>query len=224
VRVALRLPESHSLDTLRREDLEKQFLAFRHPFPPPVPATPYFYEVTEEGEAEKDEKTIIHVSFHGGLGYYTAISPKTGTVYRLRGFEESVSQFNRMADDFPVGIGTEAGSLNYALFFLKAVRGFDENVIYDELDVKHTVERHFHDNFSSRAEQTKQFEKWWRHFSKAVDTLALSPEARVEKDHYVVVLREIELKEWTGPLMKEWTLAVSKNGHIRVLSVRTIFE
>jgi hypothetical protein len=120
------------------------------------------YNVSEEGNEIKEHTVIHHIVMDGDPTFTIAINPASGNLYRIRGFTDSLDEFNRLI--------TEANTKILTAYQAEAVANFYREVNPEKyypivplsslLDLKQTAERQcqaipFDPN-------DKKFDTWWK--------------------------------------------------------------
>lgn len=217
------------VNTYRREDLEDDLSDFaHHPEARPV----LIYQVSEEGiEFVGPHTRRIHTILHGTSKGYVAIARDPGQAYRLWGFKDSRTEFNRLMTDVSAAVSTESDALSLFYFYRKLVDGAERAPIYTSLDVRQAVESNFYRAYGERRWQGK-FEKWWARFCKEALGISLQPDVTTSGSGYIVRIKAIEGFQLTTsssesprgePRLKELAFEVSRAGEVRLLETRSIF-
>lgn len=168
-------------------------------------------------DASSDEGSVwALVSGSSALGSYELYSFESSD-----GVEQSAQKFNRLLSHLAPSISNEQ-STSMARFFLGCcVRGAPGEIISNERDLHHSVERYYIEIYGDLWRALEAGSEWWEGYKKTA--VEFTPTAVVEGDVRRISLKRLVLNFGMHPQLQQWDIAVSLNGSIRVLAVVSIF-
>ena len=212
------------LNTKRLEDLEDDLFSFQMKILGQIRKGAYFYRV-EDGGWHITSPAEVTYSSHSSHVWYVAISTTDHEVFGLLGFKEPNASFQQLVSKIPVQVRNASEAISFARFFLKAVYGKSDNIVYDELRLRHNVEEHFigyADSQEPVAIKEQRFRKWWNRF-KAKSVGPLQPSVVVvAANRYEVRMKILEMAVGLAPELWQWSVQVQGNGMARVLAKQPI--
>jgi hypothetical protein len=158
VRSQLHLKPDQFLGVQRDERLEQSLaIAAGRPVGP-------VYRVSPTGEEIKGNALVHHLSMDVDPTYTVAVDSADGSIYRISGFADSLSEFERLTTATKMRIS----SLEQAESLTDFYRGVNpENLpltpILSLIDLKQAAERQCQSGASSFGAGEKAFDAWWKH-------------------------------------------------------------
>ena len=211
------------LNTKRREDLEDVLFSFQRKIAGRIHKAAYFYDVVNGGyQITANEATYSTPTQR----WLVAISADDGTTFGLEGFSDGEAAFDELISKAGVEIHDTTQAQNYTRFYLSAVYGNADNVVYDELRLRHKVQEHFvgyADSQEPPAKKEQRFRTWWTAF-KAKGSGPLAPTAKAEgKNRYRVLLNILSMTVGRPPELWQWSVQVQSDGTTRLLMKQLAF-
>lgn len=162
---ALHSTATQFLGTQRREDLERLFeAATRKPT-----RTILMYEVSNEGDEVRGSTVIHHLSSDAPMTFIVAVLAVRGTTFRIGGFADSLSEFNRLMADNQIRVLDSEHAQSLANFYFAVnPEKIQVNLLKSPLDLKQAVERQCHAGGRDFAYLDKEFGKWWTSHRSAI--------------------------------------------------------
>ncbi len=155
-----------------------------------------------------------------------AVSVAGDKTYGLEGFADGEAAFNNMISDAKVEIGNASQAESFTRFYMDCVYGNANNIVYDELRLRHKVEDHFVGYAELRdagAEKVRHFRQWWDAY-KARSVGRLAPTVSdADEDHYLVLVDILEMTVGRRPELEQWSVNVRKDGNTRLLAKHLVF-
>lgn len=224
VRVAMNLPVSHFLKTVRSEDLEDELFSFQVRVKGKIAKYAYFYEVTESGyEIVSPDEVMVHSAVDGARRWYVAVSRQSGTVYGLFGFEKTAEGFNRLATDALVRIEDEGQAKNYTgLYWLCALGTRYGTVVNDPHDLNRQVDDAIY-GYRLTTNGRVSFERWWKGFKASrvkpkfgVQVAKVGRAYSITSSSLIVPLSKI-------PVLQSLTFQIDENGTVGPVQIRQLY-
>ncbi len=212
------------LNTKRLEDLEDELFSAQIKVQGQIKRGAYFYRVENGGyQITADRVTYRPPSVQS---WYVAVSTTDGETFGLYGFEAADVGFHGLVSRIPIDILNPSQAQTFASFYLEVVFQKRATVIYDELRLRHEVEKHFVGYAGSNEPITRKeqrFREWWNSF-RAKGVGSLEPSTKAD-DHgrFRVESRILEMTVGRSPELWEWSLEVQEDGVCRVLGKRQLF-
>jgi len=214
---------ANELNTRRREDLEDALFSFQRKIAGHIHKAAYFYDVVNGGY----QITVNEVTYSTPTErWLVAVSTEDGQTFGLEGFTEGVAAFNRLMSKADVEIRNASQAQAFTSFYLGGVYGDADNVLYDDLRLRHKVEEHFagySDSQEPLAKKEQRYRSWWTRF-KARQAGRLAPNAKPEgEDAYLVTLNVLSMTVGRPPEVSQWSVRVQSNGDTQLLGKRAVF-
>lgn len=211
------------LNTKRREDLEDALFSFQIKVGGHLHKAAYFYTVVDGGYHITPNEVTYSTPTHQWL---VAVSNSNDATYGLDGFENGETAFDKLISDAGVQVRDATQAENFTRFYLGAVYGNADNVVYDELRLRHKIEEHFvgyADLQEPTSKKEQRFKTWWTAF-KAKSLGRLAPTAKAETgSQYRVTVNVLGMTVGRSPELSQWSLQVQSNGTTRVLGKQLLF-
>jgi hypothetical protein len=121
----------------------------------------FIYRASEEGDEIKEQVVVHHIVMDGDPTFTVAVSPVTGTAYRIQGFSDSLAEFEKLMKEANVRVSSAEQA--------EAVAGFYRSVnperrsmtpLLSLLDLKQAAERQCQPVPFDPNE--REFEAWWK--------------------------------------------------------------
>jgi len=214
---------ANQLNTKRREDLEDALFSFQRKIVGHIHKAAYFYDVVNGGYQITANEATYSTPRQRWL---VAVSTDDGTASGLEGFSNGEAAFDKLISKAGVEIHDATQAQNFTGFYLSAVYGNADNVIYEELRLRHKVEEHFvgyTDSQEPSAKKEQRFRTWWSAF-KAKSTGRLAPTAKAEgENQYRVLLNILGMTVGRPPKLSQWSVQVRSDGTTRLLTKQPVF-
>lgn len=211
------------LSTRRREDLEDALFSFQTKIAGHIHKAAHFYNVVDGGYQITASEVTYSKPAHQWL---VAVSTADDATYGLEGFENGEAAFDKLISDAEVQIRDTTQAENFTRFYLSAVHGNADNVVYDELRLQHKIEEHFVGYANSQeptARKEQRFRTWWTEF-KAKTPGSLAPTTKAEAENqYRVTLNVLGMTVGRSPELSKWSIEVQGNGTTRLLAKQPLF-
>jgi hypothetical protein len=120
------------------------------------------YNVSEEGNEIKEHTVIHHIVMDGDPTFTIAINPASGNLYRIRGFKDSLDEFNKLMTEANVKVLTTDQAEAVANFYreVNPEKHYSIVPLSTLLDLKQTAERQCQEfPFDPN---NKNFDTWWK--------------------------------------------------------------
>jgi hypothetical protein len=135
--------------------------------------------------------------------------------------EQSSQKFNRMLSHLTLSTSNEKAT-RIARFFLGCcVRGAPGEIVTDEKDLRHSVERYYIRIYGDVWRALEAYAQWWQGYERAA--VQLAPTAVVQGRVRRITLDRVIVSFGMHPQLQQWKVAVSPDGSITVLAVESIF-
>ena len=222
VAMATNIPGSQ-LNTKRREDLEADLFGFQTKIVGHIQKAAHFYSVVEGGYQFTPNEVTYSPPANQWL---VAVSATGDRTYGLEGFAKGEESFNELVTDASGKIRIVAEAEIFTRFYLTAVYGNADSVVYEELRLRHKAEEHFvgySDSQEPIARMEKRFRTWWTAF-KAEGPARLAPDTKIEPgEQYRVTVNVLEMTVGRPPVLWRWSIEVHGNGATKLLAKQPIF-
>jgi hypothetical protein len=219
---AIRIP-ANQLNTKRREDVEDALFSFQRKIVGRIHRAANFYDVLNGGYQITAEEATYSTPTQRWL---VAVSMDDGTTFGLEGFDGAEITFNRLISKAGVDIHNATQAQNFTKFYLSAVYGNAENIVYDELRLRHKVEEHFvgyADSQEPLARKEHRYRVWWAGLM-ARNAGQLAPNAQSDgADRYRVSVNVLSMTVGRAPELVQWLVQVQDDGTCMVLSKKAIY-
>jgi hypothetical protein len=214
---------ANQLNTRRREDVEDALFSFQRKVAGRIHRVANFYDVLNGGyQITADQATYSTPTQR----WLVAVSTDAGATFGLEGFSDAETAFDRLISKSDVEIHNAAQAENFSRFYLGAVYGNSDNIVYDELRLRHKVEEHFvgyADLQEPLAQKERRYRVWWAGL-KARNPAQLSPSTKSDGDNrYRVSVNILRMTVGRPPELLQWSVQVQSDGSCRVLSKKTIY-
>jgi hypothetical protein len=214
---------ANELTTKRREDLEDALFSFQRKIVGYIRKGALFYDVVNGGyQITPDEVTYRKPTQR----WLVAVSTEDGATFGLEGFTDGDAAFGRLMSKAAIEVQNDSQAEAFTTFYLSAVYGSAENVVYDELRLRQKVEEHFvgyADSQEPLARKEQRYRTWWSGF-KARKAGPLAPSAQAEENgRYRVLVRILGMTIGEPPELSEWSVHVQSNGSCEVRSKNSIY-
>lgn len=214
------------LNTRRLEEVEDDLFSFQTKISGQIRKGAYFYRV-EDGGWHISSPTEATYSSHSLHVWYVAISTAADhEAFGLLGFKDADTTFQHLVSRIPMQVRNASEATHFARFYLKTVYGRADNIVYDELSLRHHVEEHFigyADSQEPVARKEQRFRNWWNGY-KAKSIGSLQPSANAEgTNRYKVVMKILEMTVGLQPELSQWSVEVQSDGATRLLSKQPVF-
>ncbi len=178
---------------------------------------PFVFHISNEGEEHLGNVTKYHAPSDFILDSLVAIS-SSGEVYRIREGHNSLADFNRLANDYHVKIGSQEQARNYLAWFLAVnpenYLGLQRMSSVQQL--KEEAEHEFKGLGKSPAEQRAAFEAWWRKHERQASRLDYQEQVKRTDRGFLVCfydLSAMDRKDWhRGQGILRYSVEFSVNG------------
>ncbi len=214
---------TNQLNTKRREDLEDSLFSFQRKIIGHIRRSTNFYDVVNGGfQITADEATFSTPTQR----WLVAVSTDNGATFGLEGFNDAETAFNRLISKSGFDIRNATQAENFTKFYLSAVYGNADNVVYDELRLRHRVEEHFvgyADSQEPLARKEHRYRIWWAGLA-ARNAGQLPPSTKYDGDNrYLVSLNILSMTVGRPPELLQWLVHVQGDGTCTVLSKKAIY-
>lgn len=213
----------NQLNTKRREDLEDALFSFQRKIAGRIHKIAWFYDVVNGGYQITPNEATYSTPTRRWL---VAVCTDDGTTSGLEGFGDGEAAFDRLISKAGVEIHNATQAQNFTRFYLSAVYGNADNVVYEELRLRHKVEEHFvgyADSQEPSVKKEQRFRTWWTAF-KAKSTGQLAPTTKAEGgNQYRVLLNILDMTVGRPPELSQWSVQVRSDGTARLLAKRPVF-
>ncbi len=208
---------------LIRVSLEDALFSFQRKIARRIHKAAWFYDVVNGGYLITPNEATYSTPTQRWL---VAVSTDDGTTSGLEGFSDGEEAFDKLISKAGVEIHNATQAQNFTRFYLSAVYGNTDNVVYEELRLRHKVEEHFvgyADSQEPPAKKEQRFKTWWTAF-KAKSTGRLAPIAKAEgENQYRVLLNIVEMTVGRPPELSQWSVQVRSDGTARLLAKQPVF-
>jgi hypothetical protein len=141
----------------RQEELEQSYAVATRI----ARGTLFLYKLWPGGEEVRDS-TIINHCAGNCLSYLVGVRAVDGAVFRIRGFSDSIEEFNRMMGTNAVHMTDHSQAHAFASFYRSVnPESLAITPLWTLLDFKQMVEQQCHDHQESFLASDEQFTKWW---------------------------------------------------------------
>jgi hypothetical protein len=220
IRSADGLSQSDFVRLIRREDLEDDLFGAQLRIKGQLHKGAYFFEATQTGyEILSPEEAVFHSSTDGARRWILAVGVKTGKVYGLLAFKNSIGSFNGLAQESVVRISNLEQARGYASFFLRSVVGARYGSPFSSLlDLKRQVED-FYIAYETSHPQRMPLSRWWDGLKARKLPLQFAFDAVEVENQYVLTLDTLAGDTDKRPFLQRLQMRISKDGEIG--SIRT---
>jgi len=233
---------SSPLYTKRREEFEEEILEYEVSiFEGHVAKGVFAYEVSEAGcEPELNEKgsRSCSVVMDADPRWYVLVSKESGIAYRVSGFKDSQTEFNRMALDLHIRLRDAAAVERYGQLFLGLHYGPETSMggphirfVANEFAARQAAEEDFHWSYKE-SEYEQRFGAWWKRFTARRPKLGVTAEIDKEAQTYEVSVPVLKMMNFSVPPFKRLDdaptimrihVVIGINGSIGVMEAEPIF-
>lgn len=203
----------------RREDMEDILLSVRPYQAGGFERDPQIFEVSDDGYEFKNDSVDYHLSVHGPFLYFVAVANATGETFRISGFKDSQTEFNRLAKYYNVKLRTEVQAQEFANLYLQL-----DPVHYrlaqaaSLLQLKQLAEKQFNNYYKAFSSAETRFNQWWTKHESALNRMSFRETSTTTLEGFEVSFLTVsgidEKSQRDGPLPIRVTLKISKDGQV----------
>ena len=203
----------------RREDLEDVFHSVTPITDGALNQDPKIFELSDEGYEFGSDRVEFHSSVHGPVTYLVAVGARSGETFRISGFRDSQTEFNRLAQTYHVSVGTQLQAQDYAdLYFRVDPMHYRIFKTASLLLLKQLAERKYYESSDTFSAAEAQFAQWWDKNSNSLSQLTFRDDIATTDGGFTIdflTLSGIDKKSpIPGPTPLVVRLTISKNGEV----------
>ncbi len=177
----------------------------------------FIYKVSPEGVEIKGDAVIYHSISDGEFIFVIAVNREDGSTYRIRGFDDSLKEFQKLMTATGARISTPYEAKSLADFYREvSPEKFPMTPVSSLLDLKQGAERQCQGGMTSFDHDQKAFNAWWKHARSLYAKISFEQTATPRSGGYLVewIILSSPAPENCGGAPLRVRLEVSSDGHI----------
>lgn len=200
------------LEMWERKDLEQDLSRITGKTARPVS----FYSLYDT-ESSSDDGSLWAV-------VWSASNAETDDLYGFENsddLEQASEKFNGLLSRLGPSITDEKAMRIAQLFLGCCAQGASGEPVTDEIDLRDSVASYYFQIYGNIWRSLDAYSQWWESYEKTA--LDLAPTFAVKGDVRRITLKRLRSSYGMHPQLQQWELAVSSDGSVRVLAVKSIF-